>query len=204
MGGRVSSVFFERLKDPVPGIQLLKGIECNLGDQAGEIDMPARHIPYYDIILLGIHPNTAPGKSPAFYTEKLLAAMEQNPFVDIITHPNSKEYPLDFEALAVKAAQLDITIEINNSKTDLQRIDDAITLELMSVCKASGCRIAVNSDAHAVNEIGQDRAVRPLLEKVSFPKNRIVNHTAESAFAFVKERRQVHQEKLWPTLLPPR
>jgi hypothetical protein len=38
--------------------------------------------------------------------------------------------------------------------------------------------------------------VRPLLQKVGFPPDLIVNETAESAFAFVEERRMVKQEFL--------
>jgi histidinol phosphatase-like PHP family hydrolase len=68
--------------------------------------------------------------------------------------------------------------------------------EFLDACKRAGCMIAVNSDAHALGEVGLDESVRPLLQKVGFPPSLIVNETAESAFAFVEERRKVKQDFL--------
>ncbi len=189
LGGRISTTFFDRLTDPVPGIRLLKGMECNLDGDRGGIDLPARLLPHCDVVLLGVHPNTPAGLSASAYTDLLVRALERNPAVDLVTHPNSAEYPLDFGRLAAAAARLGVALELNNSKTALQRVSDDATEELLAACKRERCSIAVCSDAHALNEVGDDSAVRPLLQRMSFPEDRIVNRSAESAFAWIESRR---------------
>jgi putative hydrolase len=59
--GRINSPFFERFHGPVDDVKLLKGMECNLSELPGEIDVPAQILHFLDIVLLGIHPNTDPG-----------------------------------------------------------------------------------------------------------------------------------------------
>ena len=182
--------YFDRLFDPVPGIRMIKGIECNIIDNKGVIDLPAYVIKYLDIILLGIHPNVPANPDQNYNTEMLLTALQKNRAVDIITHPNDNAYLVDFNLIAKYAAQNGMAIELNNSKTALQRIDDTTTRALVAACKKAQCRIAVNSDAHGLQEIGQDSAVLPFLAEVNYPKELIVNHSADSAFAFVAERKQ--------------
>jgi putative hydrolase len=189
LGGRLNSVFFERLIDPLPGIRLLKGIELNIDEGPGIVDMPRHLMQYCDVLLLGIHPNTPSGWSAMQYTDALIHACRNNPFVDILTHLNSSECPVDAPTITKAAAELDVVIEINNSKTALKRVADEVTMELIECCRDNGCRIVVNSDAHTLNEVGCDEAVRPLLEQANFPIERIVNATAETAFAFVDERK---------------
>ena len=75
-------------------------MECNLEGALGEIDVPKRYLRYLDVVLLGIHYNTPADLGQTAYTEMLVAAIESNPFVDIVTHPNDRIYPVDFEAVA--------------------------------------------------------------------------------------------------------
>jgi putative hydrolase len=190
LNSSLRSTFFDRLLDPVTGIRLLKGIECNLGPTPGAIDLPRRYVPLVDVVLLGIHPNTPAGLDGEAYTDLLIAAMRANPCVDLITHPNSVECPVNFARLAGEAARLHVALEINNSKTALDRVPDSMTVELIRACKAAGCSVAVCSDAHALNEIGCDEAVRPLLASAGFPEALIVNRDAATAFAWVEARRK--------------
>jgi putative hydrolase len=189
--GGTPSTFYDRLLDPVPGIRLLKGLECNIAADDGTIDFPQKFLKYADIILLGLHPHLPAGKPKEHNTALLIRALEKNPFVDIVTHPEDVQYPLDFDKLAGYAKSHGIALECNNSKILNRRVNPELMMELLDSCKRAGCRIAVNSDAHALKEIGCDEAVRPLLAKTGFPEELIVNRNAKSAFAFIEERRAV-------------
>jgi putative hydrolase len=185
------STFFDRLFDPVPGIRLLKGVECNIDGEEGAIDFPMKFLSFADIVLLGLHPHLPEGKSKEHYTALLLRALEKNPFVDIVTHPEDVHYPVDFAELAVFAENRGMALECNNSKILHSRAPKELMLDLIYACKKAGCRMAVNSDAHAIGEIGLDESVRPLLKEAGFPEELIVNRGAESAFAFMEERRKI-------------
>jgi len=194
--GRLISTFFDRLTDPVPGIRLLKGIECNLleePDNPGAIDCPTKFLPYLDIVLLGIHQNVSKGLGRARYTEMLLEAMEKNSHVDIIAHPNVAGYEVEFEPVAKAALKHGMALELNNSKTALNRTSPEVTEDLILTCKALECPVVVSSDAHTLNEIGQDEAIQPVLDKLGFPEELILNRAESTAMAFIEGRRKHKQ-----------
>ena len=187
---RVPSPFYDRLNHPLDGIRLLKGIECNLVDDQGTIDLPQGRLKYLDVVLLGIHPNTPKGLGKDAYTRMLIGAVDKNPAVDILTHLNDESYPVDFEAVILKAKERGIAIELNNSKTLLQRSPDDLTRRLVATAMDIGSRMVVTSDMHALEELGLDDNVKPFLAEVGFPEERLVSLNAETTFAFLEERRE--------------
>lgn len=190
LGGKLNSVFYERLINPVEGIQLLKGVECNVLNDKGNIDYPHKFNKFIDIILLGIHPNIEIGRDKKQYTKMLIKSIKKNPYIDIITHPVSREYPLDLEALAKTAFKHDIILELNNSKLHLKRIDEKAIFDFLNICKKTGCKIAINSDAHVIDEIGRDDEARKIIKDCNFPGELIVNNNAKKAFDFLDERKK--------------
>ncbi len=194
--GGPPTTFFDRLSDPVDGIRMLKGLESNVVDDSGAIDFPQQFLKYADIVLLGLHPHLPLGKTADHNTALLVRALAKNPFVDIVTHPEDLQYPVDFDMLAAYAKENGIAVECNNSKVLNNRVSSERMIELVDACKKAGCRMAINSDAHALREVGLDDSVRPLVRRAGFPSRLIVNETAESAFAFVEERRMVKQHFL--------
>jgi len=193
VGGRLNGIFYKRLMDPVAGIRLLKGVECNVLDASGSIDCPSEFLPFMDVVLLGIHHNIKKGLGKDRYTEMLIAAMENNRFVDIIAHPNVLEYEVEFEPVAKAALNYGMALELNNSKSVLGRTSPHATRELIFTCKRLECPVVISSDAHAVDEIGQDGAIRSILKELDFPMDLIINKDEASAIAFIEERRKLKQ-----------
>jgi putative hydrolase len=189
LGGRLNSVFFERLADPVPGIRLLKGVEANLGSRPGMTDFPREYLRYCDVALIGIHTNTARGLPAETYTDWLIATLEANPYLDVVTHVNSADYPMDFGRLVPAVHSLGRAIELNNSKVALERVALERTQALLRACIDEECPVVVSSDAHTLNEIGGDDAVRSVMAAAHFPEELVLNRTAETAFAFIESRR---------------
>jgi putative hydrolase len=187
--GRLTSVFFERFKCPYDDLILYKGMELNVLDDKGNIDIIWQYVPFIDILLLGVHPNLPPHGNRDHYTSMLCAAIEKNPFVDIISHPNDPAYPLDYLRIATVAHKHGMALELNNSKVLYRRSTAEDALELIAACKQTGCPMAVNSDTHALHELGGDEAVVPLLEKAQFPRELIVNRDLDAASTFIEGRR---------------
>ncbi|MDR0330901.1 MAG: PHP domain-containing protein [Chitinispirillales bacterium] len=189
IGGRLNNPFFERFRSPCQSVKILKGVECNLLDGDGNIDVPHMFMNFLDIVLLGIHPNTAKGQSKDAYTNMLVAAMRKNPCVDIISHPNDPHYPVDYKRLAQTAKSMGVALELNNSKILYARTETQSAVDLVQACKDEGCMIAVNSDTHAIHELGLDDSVRPILESLRFPNELIVNRDEKSALEFIDSRK---------------
>jgi putative hydrolase len=189
LGGRLNSVFFERLHEPVAGIRLLKGVESNLGPHPGTTDFPPAHLRHCDVALVGIHANTPRGLAPEQYTDLLLSALEANPFLDIVTHANSAEYPVAIGSLARGVRDLGRALELNNSKVALGQVDDSVTEALIKACMGEGCPVVVSSDAHTLDEVGSDEAIRAVMSRLAFPEALVLNRTPEDAFTFIESRR---------------
>jgi putative hydrolase len=190
VGGKANSVFYERLHDPVPGIKFLKGLECNPHPVTHETDCPLKFLSFMDLVLLGLHDNV-PGKlGREAYTDLLIRTLEKNVYVDVVTHPNSAIFPVEYERLAAAATRLDVALEMNNSKVRMRRVADEETEAFILACKKTGCTVALGSDAHALHELGDDEQIRMLMKKHDFPEERIVNRDAAAAFAFIERRRE--------------
>ncbi len=192
--GRLNSVFYERLKDPVEGIRLLKGFECNLTSKKGKIDFIMEFLKYTDVVLLGIHRNTPKACGKTVYTDLIVAAMENNPYVDIITHLNDPVFPVEFSTVAETAKSMGMAIELNNSKAMLDRVTPGSTEAMLEACIKAECFIALGSDAHVITEIGLDDSIRPVLKRLQFPKELIVNRDAKKGFEFIEARRQIKKK----------
>jgi putative hydrolase len=139
LDGWINGNFFWRLKDPVDGIRMLKGIECNLLEDRGEIDLPRDHVPHMDVVLLGIHYNVPSGQGRDRYAEMLLAAMEANPQVDILTHPHLPDHELDMKRIAEACRKNGVAMELNNSKCPPGSEAVRRMSELINICM-EGCK----------------------------------------------------------------
>jgi putative hydrolase len=190
LGGKHPSPVYERLGQPLAGIRFLRGIEANVTDEDGGVDIPEWMIPMLDVALLGLHIRFERRAAATDWTEPLLNAIRRHPFVDIISHPLDPTFPLQLERLAETARERGVALEINNSKVRYRRVEVEAMRRFLAVCRDAQCLVAVSSDAHAVGEVGDDRAVRPLIEASGISSANIVNATPESAFRFVESRRR--------------
>ena len=186
-GPGVSSVFLRRFPNEHKGLRVWKGIEANPLPEGGT-DIPADMVPWFDVILLGIH-NVPQDQPREYYTDLLLSRMADNPFVDILVHPDSMVYPLDVARLVEAAAGSGMAVEFNNAnlthgKTDLSRMK-----AMAEAVVGTGCRAVISSDSHTINEVGDDSHARRALAEMGFADIALVNETFESAEAFIEERR---------------
>ena len=189
LGRKTSSTFFERLDQPVEGIRLFKGMECNVTDTEGTIDLVPRFMRWYDVVLLGFHKFPVTDAPPEKYSAIMARALRNNPFADIIVHPNAPHFTMDFNMIAETAAETGIAVEFNNAKTSLGRSSEEQTVKLIEACKTAGCRVAVNTDSHAVNELGNTAVIEKLLESTGFPRDKIVNRSFDATIKWIAERK---------------
>jgi putative hydrolase len=164
-----------RLQEKYPEVRVLAGVEANVINSNGDLDVPGEILDQLDIVLAGLHPNIFPrtfenfrllalywgGKlsgylgqrSRLFNTRALVNAVERYP-IAIVTHPGLK-LAVDTRELARACAACGTALEINSSHGYL-------TAAFVSVAAAEGVKFAINSDAHhpwAVGDLGPGLAV---------------------------------------------
>ncbi len=162
-------------------ISVLKGIEANLIDQSGKIDVPKKYHEYLDIIVLGCHKSCKGGlfarlrhakmfggsnKNIEKNTDAYIKALEENK-VNIVAHPNYA-VPVDVVRLAEYCKEHNIFFEINSRKNC---IDD----ETFKAVIATGVMFILDSDAHRDVDVGNVRLGLTIMEKYNIPENQIAN-----------------------------
>lgn len=155
------------LKPAFPNLKILCGVEANVLNREGDIDVPPEILQKMDIILVGLHPYIIPynletlrivtyylgsrfsrclaNKARLFNTEALIRAVERYK-IDIITHPGLK-LPIDTRELARACAQKGTALEINAGH-------EYQTREFIEIAAAEGAVFVVNSDAHHPEKVG--------------------------------------------------
>lgn len=181
MPGTCHDYYFENfhvIPREMYGVRLFLGVELNIMDENGTVDMPEKTLERMDIAIASIHPPCYKGAiSKEAITNAYMKAME-NPRIHIIGHPDDARFPVDYEAIVKKAKETGTLIEINNSSlrpTSFRlgaRENDKTILEL---CKKHQVMISLGSDAHFDLDLAAYECAMELLEECDFPEELVVN-----------------------------
>ena len=108
-------------------------------------------------------------------TERMLRAVE-NPHVDVVGHPTGRRpgsrpgADYDFELVFAKAADRGVALEID---CDPARMD--LSPELARLACEKGCRLALDSDAHAPAEFAYVQLGAWMARRAGVPAARLLN-----------------------------
>lgn len=179
------------------GIELFMGVELNIVDYEGKVDIPSSGLRKIDVGIASIHPNVSNGERyPAYIpgdwkqnTRAYLGAME-NPDVDIIGHPDDGRLPVDYEALVKGARDSHVLLELNASSLDPLNVRGksgaAENMKIMlKYCEQYGVHVIVNSDAHCSCSIGKFEKIDSILQEIHFPEELVVNRDLELYKSFL-------------------
>lgn len=193
MPGTCHNFYFHNLK-VVPremyGIRLLLGVELNILDSSGKVDLEERELKNMDISIASLHiPCMKPG-SREENTEAYLNVMK-NPYVNIIGHPDDGRYEIDYRALVQGAAEHGKVLELNNHSLDPScfrkgaRDND---LEMLKLCMEYRVPVVMDNDAHFDLFIGEFPMARALLEEIDFPEELVLNRSVDRLKKYVNMR----------------
>lgn len=181
MPGTCHDYYFENfhvIPREMYGVKLFLGVELNIMDENGTVDMSEKTLERMDIAIASIHPPCYKGEiSKEAITNAYMKAME-NPRIHIIGHPDDARFPVDYEAIVKKAKETGTLIEINNSSLRPgsfrlgARENDKTILEL---CKKYQVMISLGSDAHFDLDLASYECAMELLEECDFPEELVVN-----------------------------
>lgn len=170
------------------GIHVLFGTELNILDCDGKVDLPERLLAQMDLCIASIHtPCFGPSKGILENTKAYVNAM-QNPYVNIIGHPDDGRFPVDMEVLARTAKEKGVLLEINNSSLRPggfreNTVENAE--EMLKWCKHYGTMVTVGSDAHIDVDAGNFEEAYKLLERVEFPEELVATTSFEKLKPYV-------------------
>ncbi|MGA1981120.1 MAG: DNA polymerase/3'-5' exonuclease PolX [Acidobacteriaceae bacterium] len=166
-------------------IRVLAGIEVDiLAD--GSLDLEDATLAEMDVVVASVHSHF--NQTVEEMTARVLRALE-NPRVRILGHPTGRKvlsregYAIDIEQVLQRAAALAVAVEHNASpaRADLNDLH-------LRRAKEIGCKIVVDTDAHATEELDQMRYGITQLRRAWLTAGDVLN-TASTAEAFLKQLR---------------
>ena len=170
------------------GVRVLKGIEANVMDRRGRLDLDEFRLSKLDIVAIGLHTVCSPYGNKKENTTMMVEAM-QNPFVDIVVHPGNPEYLVDEETIVKAAVQYNVALEVNNSSLTVSRKGSLPHCDqIVSLAKAYGAKLIVGSDSHYCETVGEFSVAAALLDKHGILPEQVLNTSLEKILAHLNRR----------------
>ncbi len=167
-------------------IHIFTGVECDILAE-GEMDLEDATLAQLDIVIASVHSRF--DLPEADQTARVLRALS-NPYVRILGHPTGRKllkrdpYKIDLQQIFTSAAAHGVAVEHNAApaRTDLSDAN-------MRLAKSLGCRISINTDAHATGELDymEDGIIQ--LRRAWLTPADVIN-TAPTAEAFLTQLRR--------------
>lgn len=157
----------DKLNEELRNITLLKGIEVDILED-GSLDLPDSILCELDLVVAAVHSNFNLSRDKQ--TKRILHAMD-NPHVNILAHPSGRligkrePYSVDMLRIIRHAHACGCYLELNAQPQRLDLLDTHCRM-----AKEEGVLVAINSDAHSVQDFdnlryGIGQARRGWLEK---------------------------------------
>ena len=177
------------LPDELFGVKLLRGIEANICDYEGGLDVTDEQLAKLSFVVASIHSPVLAPASVEEITQAYIGAAK-NRHVDVIGHSGLADYPYDYDTAIRVFAEEGKLVEFNEGTFSSRPASAENCKTIALLCKKHGCRAVVNSDAHFAYRIGQVPLVSKMLDEVDFPKELIVNADKERFEAYLAERKR--------------
>lgn len=171
------------------GVEVLKGVEANILDDRGSLDLGERYLKNLDIVLAGFHWDCYKPGSVEDNTRAMVKAIAGGK-VDIIVHPGNPAFKIDPEAVAAAAVQHNVLLEINNSSLAGlgRRGSKANCIVLARTMARLGGMVSLGSDAHFAGLVGSLEEAAKLAEEAGLAAHQVVNTSLESIRSFLSKR----------------
>lgn len=178
------------LPEELYGVRILAGVEANIINHEGALDLPIQYLAKMKIVLVGLHEIAYPGGSSEQNTKAYIKAME-NPYTDMMVHPGRPYFEMDLERIAQMSAQLNIPVELNNSSLAKEKKGawDNCRCLARYMAKYKG-PVILGSDAHFWDRVGNFSHALELVREVGIPELQILNTSAERVLEYLATRRK--------------
>lgn len=184
------------LPSEVGGLKILKGVEANIINEQGELDLPKSHLERLDIILAGFHTKCFPSNDPEVCTRAMLNAID-NPFVDIVVHPGNPEFPVNFEIIIKRAAEKGVPLELNNSSfCGSRRGSEHYCPQVAKLIASCGALAVIGSDAHFAGDVGRFELALEVVQEAGVRPEQVLNTSVEKVLDYLAQRRNLRQAYL--------
>ncbi len=172
----------------IEGVTVLKGVEANIIDYDGNIDIDDETLGYLEWVVASFHKYTCKPSTVEEHTRGYLS-IAKNPIIDIIGHPTTSMFEYDMEKCVKAFKEYNKIVEINESSIMWKNGSRKNALELMKLCKKYEVFISIDSDAHFHELIGQAPLALEMAQSIDFPSKLVINSDFDMLREYILSKR---------------
>lgn len=191
MPGTCSEIYFQNLWNAnrsYYGVQLLLGVELNIIDYQGSVDMSQELLANLDIAIASIHNTVGYNVGTKAQNTSAVIGAIKNPYVNIIGHPDDGRIPLDYKEVVKAAKEYHKILEINNnslSPTSWRENARENDRKILELCAKEDYPVIIGSDAHADHNVGANSYALDLMKEIQFPEHLILNYYMDELKSYI-------------------
>lgn len=168
-------------------IAMLRGIEANILEPEGGLDIPEALRPWLDYTIASFHEPVFSPADRATNTRAVINTLETG-HCQILGHPGNPNYPLDYEEVVRAARDNNVLIEINNSSFTHSRTgSEPNCVHIMELVDKLDWKVSFGSDSHSAFTLGEFGACKEKAATLGFPESRVATANAPRFLAFLRE-----------------
>jgi putative hydrolase len=182
------------------GVGILRGIEANIINFAGELDIDPSLQQQLDIVLASLHEPVISPTTRTEHTEAVIKAMASGR-IDVFAHGGNPIFPIEVDEVAQAAAAYNVLVEINNSSFTTSRPGSKKNCAALAeaVARHDGI-LTFGSDAHIACNVGRFDECMAFIEQIGFPKDRIINSSCRKLLTFLQKKNKKDLGELFDAL----
>ncbi|MFZ2310448.1 MAG: PHP domain-containing protein [Patescibacteria group bacterium] len=191
--GAPRSVYFKmgrRLPKVINGIRVLFGVEANIINENGDLDLPNKILDRLDLVVAGFHAECGYEDLGIEKNTDVMIKVIKNPYVKIISHPYEDDIKVDIEAVTKAAIENNVLLEVNASYFYTGKIKDEEIWSkikmMVKILRENNQKILINSDAHSQYEIGKFQDVINKFEELGITSRDILNNDKAEILKILK------------------
>ena len=173
----------------IDGVKVLRGVEANIIDFDGKIDVEKRYLERLDIVIASFHDVCLTPSTVEENTKAFLGAIK-NPYVDIIGHLGNPKIPVDYEKIVKACKEYDTIIEINNSsfKSGSREGSEKNCNFIAELCAIYDVKVIMGSDSHIVFTLGEFENSIKTIEKSGISDENVMNTSVEKLINYLNKK----------------
>lgn len=171
----------------IDGMRFYKGVEANIIDYDGTIDMTPDTLKRLDFVIASYHSECIKPKNVDEHTKGLIKVL-QNPYVDCLGHCGNPAYEIDPEQIVAACKKYHKILEINSSSFRIRLGSEKNCSAVAKLCAKMRVPIIVSSDAHSMWFVGEHTDALKMLDSISFPEELVLNADSDRLTEYFNSR----------------
>lgn len=182
--------YFENLRvipKKIDGVYVLKGIEANILDEMGTLDIYPQEEKTIEWVVASIHNPATSLKSDINLCTEAMLNVAKDKKVNVIGHSGTESYKYDYEKVIPEFGKNGKLVEINNASFKVRPDSISNCKIIAKLCKKYEVPVILNSDSHFCTQIGNVDDAINLLEEIDFPEELIINIDEKRFESYLKK-----------------